>query len=272
MQSTVNFLQGLSFSKANSIGENNMSAPIYLCHHSLFLEKARHIKFRGRIFKQLRFCWFFGGFTWHYLFKKSIRVIAVRITLSVLCIFVIKLYQAETEIGISHKNDMVKMQITLDHDSPRLVCNDTHLSDPPYFSLLSIFNLELHTWFMDSCFIYDCSSIMKFSLWFEGLQKNCNFDQHNILRYNFQSQCMVLQPRNVWNRVKSAKFCLQRNAWCRLGWRRRRNPSPAAIHVPPPLPPRSLFLYRDHYKRISTLKDSRLRWFFSPSHATNDKS
>jgi hypothetical protein len=32
-----------------------------------------------------------------------------------------------------------------------------------------------------------------------------------------------------------------------------------------------LFLYRDEYKRISTLKGSRLRWFFSPSHDINDK-
>jgi hypothetical protein len=47
------------------------------------------------------------------------------------------------DIDFLHKNNMFKLQITLNRYSPILVIKDCHLSDPPHFSLLSTFKARV---------------------------------------------------------------------------------------------------------------------------------
>jgi hypothetical protein len=60
-QSVANFLKGLSFSNAKSIGGNNTPAPIGKA------EQICWMNFQANVILQI-----FGGFTWHYLFKMPI--------------------------------------------------------------------------------------------------------------------------------------------------------------------------------------------------------
>jgi hypothetical protein len=61
----------------------------------------------------------------------------------------IKLVQAEKEIGFLHKSCMFKWQIAIHRHSPRLIPNQYQLSDPPNFSLLSTF--KIHSVYSRSC-------------------------------------------------------------------------------------------------------------------------
>jgi hypothetical protein len=47
--------------------------------------------------------------------------------------------QAEKEICFLYKSCMFKLEIAIDRRSPRKIPNQCHLSDPPHFSLPSIF-------------------------------------------------------------------------------------------------------------------------------------
>jgi hypothetical protein len=46
---------------------------------------------------------------------------------------------------------MFKWQIDIDRHSPRLKPNHSHLSDPPHFSLLSTFKVQIQAFFRVSC-------------------------------------------------------------------------------------------------------------------------
>jgi hypothetical protein len=111
----------------------------------------------------------FEGFTWHYLFKKSIRCanilaefIAERNILSPLCLLP-KTSPLNLAVASGNGNRIftqklhVQIQITLNRHSPRLMPNDCLLPNPPYFSLLSTFKDTLvRLMCHQSSFLFGC--------------------------------------------------------------------------------------------------------------------